>query len=266
MKRKLSIIAGLGSMLLLGALIFTGCKKEDSTVPPPAGLPKLEKVSFDNEFIRFSYNADGYLKQAFVKDDLATAGEEIAFTVLYNEQNKIREVTTSDGRRLFPFYDNGEMHRVDVLNSINQLEAYTDYTYLNGRVKSATVYYLNGGLASPWLKFIFSYDATGNVTKTNLFVNDMITGQLIPAGQVTYEYDNRANPLAPVKDFLLLIWQTASVNNVKKEIHVSPDLSPDETLEYNYTYNSRNLPSGAAVVRTIPGQPAENLQLAFSYR
>jgi hypothetical protein len=106
----------------------------------------------------------------------------------------------------------------------------------------------------------------GNVQKTNLFVSDFVNDRLVPAGYVTYEYDTKINPQAFVRDFLWIIWQPASANNVKKEVHVDQKNAMEETREYTFTYNSRNLPASAAVVKTVPGQPLQRLQLLFSYR
>ena len=169
-----------------------------------------------------------------------------------------------------PMYDevesfNNELARVDLLSPLNELIGYTDYNFLNGRIKSLTLYLTNGGLSSPWLKQLYNYDANGNIIKTNLFVNDFINDQLAPAGFIDFEYDGHINPQSPVRDFMLLIWQAVSANNVKKEVHVDQFGNTEETLVYTYTYNSRNLPARATVQRTIPGNPVETLEMLFSY-
>lgn len=244
----------------------TGCKKENSNPPnPPAGSNRLEKVSLDGNFARFTYNTDGSLQTAAVRDELATGGEITTFTIAYNNLRQIREVAASDGRRLVPVYANNELARVDILSPLNELIGYTDYNFLNGRIKSLTLYLTNGGLSSPWLKQLYNYDANGNIIKTNLFVNDFINDQLAPAGFINYEYDGRINPQSPVRDFMLLIWQAVSANNVKKEVHVDQFGTTEETLDYTYTYNSRNLPARATVQKTVPGSPVVSMEMLFSY-
>jgi len=264
-----SIFISARRFTLFAAIALTaaaGCKKETSNPQnPPAGSNRLETVSLDGTFARFTYNADGSLQKAIVSDELATGGDVTTFTLAYNNLRQIREVVASDGRRLVPIYNNNELARVDLLSPLNELIGYTDYNFLNGRIKSLTLYLTNGGLSSPWLKQLYNYDANGNIIKTNLFVNDFINDQLAPAGFIDFEYDGHINPQSPVRDFMLLIWQAVSANNVKKEVHVDQFGNTEETLVYTYTYNSRNLPARATVQRTIPGNPVETLEMLFSY-
>ncbi len=256
------IILGLTVTMVI---CFTSCRKEGRNENPVPSSGKLQKVAMENEFISFMYQTDGSLKEALVKNEFATGGDEVKFIISYNGQRKISEVITNDSRKLIPLYDNGEMVRVEIRNLLNQLEGYTDYEYLNGRLKSATLAHFDGAVF-PWLKFIFNYDAAGNVVKTNLFINDFINNQLVPAGYVEYEYDNKNNPLADMNEFLKIIWQVSSPNNIKKETHIDENNIIEEKLEYVYIYDSGNKPLSAVVKRTQPGSPVENLQLIYSYR
>lgn len=253
-------------LLLLLLALFTGCQKETNEQLPVPAAARLEKITKGDELLQFSYNSDGSLKEALLNDALAAGGDRVTFRISYAAAGKIREVLTDDGRKIIPVYEDNKIIEALVQTLTGQPVARSEYTYLNGMLKSAALNVESGGLPVPWLKYIFTYDGRGNVLKTQLLVNDLLSNQLVPAGQVHYEYDNRANPLEPVKDFLLLIWQAVSPNNIKKETEFGPQNTVDETREYTYTYNSRNLPQNAQVTKTVPGQPAENLTMTFTYR
>lgn len=252
------------TLLILAA--GTGCQKEPTEQIPAPASPKLEKITEGDEMILFTYNTDGSLKEAQLKDPLASGDDPVTYRIAYSTPGKIREVITDDGRKIVPVYEGNLITEASIRNALDRPVAGTEYTYLNGMLKSATLSFENGTQPVPWLKYIFNYDAGGNVRQTQLLVNDFLTNQLVPAGQVQYEYDNRLNPLLPLKDFLLLTWQTVSPNNIKKEIHVGPLNSIDETGEYTYTYTTRNLPQRAEVRKTVTGQPTENQKREFTYR
>lgn len=255
----------LFSMLILLA-VATGCQKETSEQMPVPAAPRLEKVTLGDELLQFSYTTDGTLKEVLVNDEMASGGELVTFRISYTAPGRIKEVITDDGRRIIPVYEGNKIVQATIHTLTNQQVASTVYEYLNGFLKSATLSFTNGSVPVPWLKYIFSYDAAGNVLKTQLLVNDLINNQLVPAGQVQYEYDNRANPLLPMKDFLLLIWQAVSPHNIKKEVQVGELNTIDETSMYEYSYNARNLPQSAKVTRTVTGLPVQNLAMAFTYR
>lgn len=246
----------------------TGCQKdtnEQLPVPAPAAS-RLERLTLGDDLLQLSYNTDGSLKEAIVKNEMASGGDLVTFRISYTAPGKIKEVTTDDGRRIIPEYDGNQVIQATVRNLANQVVARTEYTYLNGFLKSATLHFSNGTMTVPMLRYLFTYTAGGNVQKTQLLVNDLINNQLVPAGEIRYEYDDRANPLLPVKDFLLLIWQAVSPNNIKREVQVGEQNTIDETRVYEYSYNARNQPQSAKVTKAITGMPVENLAMVFSYR
>jgi len=51
-----------------------------------------------------------------------------------------------------------------------------------------------------------------------------------------------------------------------KEIHKDENLVLEETMEYTFTYNSRNLPQAGTAKRTVPGSPVENFPLQVIYK
>jgi|GEM_PF-3228084 len=69
------------ALLLAAILFFTSCKKDKSEETPAGSTQKLEKFSFGDEFLSFVYYPDGTLKQAVVKDDLASGGAAATYNI-----------------------------------------------------------------------------------------------------------------------------------------------------------------------------------------
>lgn len=254
------------ALLLASILFFTSCKKDKSEEIPSGSQQKLEKISFGDEFLSFVYNTDGTLKQAVVKDDLASGGAPVTYNILYDAQKRMSEVNTSEGEKLVPVYVNNKLEKVEVKDNTNTVIGRTDYVYNGNQVTSATVRTSLFGPLADLMKFEFTYSATGNLTRTNLFIANPVTQLLAPAGHVEYEHDNKENPLTPVSEFLKLVWFIPSKNNISKEVHKDENLVLEETMEYTYTYNSRNLPQAGIAKRTVPGSPVENLTLQVMYK
>ena len=256
----------ISALLLAAVLFFTSCKKDKSEEIPTGSAQKLEKISIGEDFLNFVYNADGTLKQAIVKDEFSSGGDVVTYTITYDAQKRMSQVSTSEGEKLFPVYVNNQLAKVEVKDNANTLIGITEYTYEGSLLKTATVRTNLTGPMIDLMKFEFAYNAAGNISKTSYFFVDPVNGGLDPDGYVTYEYDNKQNPLAAVKEFLKLIWYVPSNNNILKEVHVDANAAVEETVEYNYSYNARNLPQSGTVKRTVPGTPVENLPLRVMYK
>ncbi len=252
--------------LVLGTVIFlSSCKKEDS-VPTPVSSKKLEKISQQDEYMSFQYNADGTLKQAEVKEDAASGGATITYQVAYDAQKRMTLVTSSDGEKMTPVYTGDKITSVEVKDLANQVTGSAHYTYEGTLLKSALVKAKFGPAMVDLMKFDFTYNAAGNNTRTTVSFPDLVNGGMVENSHVEYEYDTKQNPLKDVSEFLKLLWQVPSNNNITKEVHVDENDDVEETVEYTYTYNSLNFPQSAAVKRTVPGMPVENLQLQVTYK
>ncbi len=256
----------ISALLVSSILFFTSCKKDKSEETPAGSTQKLEKIMFGDEFLSFSYNPDGTLKQAVVKDELASGGAAVTYNISYDAQKRMSEVNTSEGEKLLPVYVNNKLEKVEVKDNTNTVIGRTDYVYNGNQVTSATVRTSLFGPLSDLMKFDFTYSATGNLTRTNLFIVNPVTQVLVPAGHIEYEHDNKDNPLIAVSEFLKLVWFIPSKNNISKEVHKDENLTLEETMEYTYTYNSRNLPQTGTAKRTVPGSPVENLPLQIIYK
>ncbi|GEM_PF-2775213 len=79
------------------------------------------------------------------------------------------EVHTSEGEKLLPVYVNNKLEKVEVKDNTNTLIGRTEYVYNGNQVTSATVRTTLLGQLTDLIKFDFTYNATGNLTRTNLF-------------------------------------------------------------------------------------------------
>ena len=91
MKFNFKSTALLFALVVSTTLIFSSCKKPTSE---PVVSTKLKSVTSPDNQVTFTYNTDGTIKTAAVKNDLATSGDLINYQVSYNAQGKISEVTS----------------------------------------------------------------------------------------------------------------------------------------------------------------------------
>ncbi len=91
-------------------------------------------------------------------------------------------------------------------------------------------------------------------------------GYMERAGHITYQYDQKNNPLYANKNLLTLFWQAVSKNNIKVEDHFDAQLQPEDKFVYEYQYNNNGLPASASVKQGLPGQSGSDSQLHFSYQ
>jgi hypothetical protein len=207
---------------------------------------------------------DKTVKKVVMQDETVTNGDPVTFNFTY-AQGKISLVQKNDGETLKPTYTNGLLTKVEVLLA-NDVFSYTEYEWLNGKVKNATLYVMDAGQATPFTKFEFSYNAAGNVGTTRAWIYNPLTDQLEYSGKVDYLYDNRENPLNAFSDFMLMVWRAPSANNAINEKHYDDNDLLEQTVEYTYTYDAKGLPTKASVKTTVVGQPAETDELKFIYQ
>lgn len=253
-------LAKLGLMSLFAAVLFTSCKKDTpENNPSKPGATKLKKVSSDDEVMEFGYGADGSLQS--VKTSSGLSGAPATFTVRYAADKSISELSSSDGSRIVPHYSNGELTTADLFEGNDQL-AVVRYEYLNGSLKS-TVMEMQGVEA---LKFMYNYDAAGNVSRMTSWGFNPMSGQLEATGRTDYQYDGKTNPMTAHKNLLYLLLQNTPKNNVTKETTYDEQDQVSETVEYAYTYNSQSLPQSATVKTTPAGSAAVTSTLTFLYQ
>lgn len=268
MQRATTTRQKLFSLFLTGTLLLAlaSCDKDKSNNPDPKpATAKIKEYKNGEEFVRFTYNTDGTIQKATVKSDLNTGGDILDFNVTYNAQKKIAEVVNTKGEKIVPEYENGRMIRANVFEGAVRT-GYTNYSYEGGALKRATIYVDMGNDFEPLLEFIFSYNATGNLTESVVMMATGVPGQLKRAGHVTFQFDQKANPLYEHRDFLALLWQGVSKNNITREEHFDENQTLEDIYTYVYTYKSNGLPEKAVVTSGLPGQPQITSNLDFIYQ
>ena len=113
-------------------------------------------------------------------------------------------------------YANGVLERADIFMA-GERTGYTNYVFENGYMRKATIYVGSGVDFTPILEFDFNYNANGNVTQGVIMIGTDVPGQMLRAGHVNLQHDNKVNPLFAYRDFFALLWQGPSKNNVTVE-------------------------------------------------
>ncbi|MBG9377980.1 hypothetical protein I5907_17205 [Panacibacter sp. DH6] len=254
-------------LLVLAAAFFTSCKKDDKPAPGPGPEPTpqtaIQKYVNGDDYIAFTYAGDA-ITQVTVKTELATAGDEAQFDVLYNTDKTIKELRGSNGQQIVPLYESGRLARADIMEQDVRL-GQTVYNYENDQLSIATIYLSDGEDLLPALEFRFTYSA-GNIMETVIMVADETPNHMVRAGSVKMEYDAHANPLYAYNDLLMLFWQVASENNVTVENHLNAELQAENKYVYTYTYLDNGLPASAAVKIGLPGTPQTDAAVDFIYK
>jgi len=258
-------VAGL--LILSACLMMPSCKKEYSNnTPPVTPVTRFESRSGEDGFTSFEYNTDGTIKKAAIANELSP-DDTTRYTVSYTANKKINEIANDAGVKFTPVYTDGELTRVQIRTSQNDALGYTDYEYLNGFLKSVTVFFVSGNQVTPFHKSSFIYDAAGNIRRTQLYSADPLSPDgLSPDGTTQSVFDNKINPLYAAKEFLWMILIIPSPNNTNKEEAVDSNNQPERTKEYNYVYNNNELPLSAVLTETIPGKPTQTKNIAYRYK
>jgi hypothetical protein len=260
MKFNFKSTALLFALVVSTTLIFSSCKKPTSE---PQVSTKLKSAKSPDTEISFTYNANGTIKTAAVKNDLVTSGDLVNYQVSYNAAGKISEIVSDEDIRIVPIYQNGVLAEAS-FETLTGIELFvTTYTYHNNFLKSVEI---NSAAGQAWLKFVFTNNAAGNVEKTEFFSqNPLNQNEFISGGTVTYTYDNKTNPLYAAKDLLHLLWAPATPNNAISEIHKDSNNDLEETVNYTYQYHSNGVPKSAIMQSTVVGQQPVNSTITFSY-
>jgi hypothetical protein len=260
MKFNFKSTALLFALVVSTTFIFSSCKKPTSEVFTSTRLKAA--TSPDNQ-VTFTYNANGSIKTAAVKNDLVTSGDLVNYEISYNAAGRISEITSDEDMRIVPIYQNGVLVEAS-FETLNGLELFvTTYSYQNNFLKSVEI---NSAAGQAWLKFVFTNNAAGNVEKTEFFSqNPLNQNEFISGGTVTYTYDNKTNPLFAAKDLLHLLWAPATPNNTITEIHKDSNNDLEETVNYTYQYHPNGVPKQAVMQSTLVGQQPVNSTITFTY-
>ncbi|MCU0404512.1 MAG: DUF3836 domain-containing protein [Chitinophagaceae bacterium] len=243
-------------------ITFMSCNK-DNDDQPSTGTRLIEQKTGEDEYVKLQYGTNGKVVKAIVVDENITEGEEVTYNITYNAAGRISQVTNSNGETIIAEYQNDRLIKA-VIKAGPQEIGHTDYQYENGRLKGAEIFFNLVSEEVPSMKYAFTYDAQQRVSKSELWMINIFSEELEPAGRTEIQYDNKKNPLYELADFLLLVWEVPAENNIVKETQYASDNTVDEVRDYIFTYNAKDYPVTAIMRTTMNGQQQES-NLRFSY-
>jgi hypothetical protein len=250
-------------IICLAAFTLAACEKKDPL--PQQDAAQLVELKHGTEHVKLQYAPNGKVSKAIVKDEDLTSGDEIEYLINYNAQGRISEVVSSEGETIRPVYTGGLLTKAEYL-AANVVYGFADYTYQNDLVKKVEVKLIEDDEPFTTLKFDLTYNAQKQLLKSEVSIFNPLTQQLEAAGYTTLEYDNKKNPLYDIREFMLLLLDIPAAQNIAKETQFDEANVVDETREYTYTYNAKNVPTAAVQKTTSPGQPVVTTNLTYTYR
>lgn len=250
------------------SVLFTSCDKEDAKPgdPRPEG-ERITKVEYsNNEYTSFTYNADNSIN----KIEFVEAGETRKSSFIY-ANGTLGEIVSDDGIAYQFKYNNGKTSVVDVVEEQQGKVAFNDFVYYSasGYLQRITNYTmtLNPAIFPPFFRIEYDYynDNTGNVKYASYYfwddnINDFVLEKTIEYSQ----YDNKANPFAPLGIVGYLLFGVNMKNNPGKMVEKDANGQVVSTSTFAYTYNSKGLPV-QAVETLVDNSGTETNTVKFKY-
>ncbi len=246
----------------ISLLTFTSCKKSDTPLPV---MLKLSEFRDGTSVTGFDYNADGSLKTIVLSKDPVSMDNNVTYTVKYQADKKIDELTGSNGVKIKLSYANGSLLKSEIFDGMTKVSQ-TDYAYNGAVLKSSVISLIDNNTTVPFFKGEFAFNNAGNITRTNSFIYNPITNRHEASGYVNNQYDNKINPFVSLGDIVLVFWQVAPKNNVTKAEYFGANNVAEEIVETTYTYNAQGYPTMATIKETQPGQQPTTATVTFKYK
>lgn len=249
-------------ILIMG---ITACKKDKNNpaIEDPEPIARLREINNGDDFIRFTYYPDGRAKTV-TTTLMADPGASVQYNITYKEDKKIEELQGSDGMRIVPVYDEELLVRAHFYAGAERV-GYTNYSVLDNTTKDITYYSKSNDDFIPLVSIRYKCDAAGNPVENIMMGATEIPNHMERQGHITYQYDNKPNPLYPHRDLLALFFQPVSKNNTVRENHFDKNTIPENLYKYTYTYKLNNQPQKAIVKIGLDGMPVENKEVLYTY-
>ncbi|HLO82820.1 MAG TPA: hypothetical protein VK166_17765 [Chitinophagaceae bacterium] len=256
----------IGSILSMALLVLiSSCEKNDAK-PEQSGT-RVTKVEYSSdEYTSFVYNPDHTISKMV----FAEAGEISNSNFTY-ANGSLSEIHSEDGLTYQLKYNNGKPYVVDVLEdgtgkiSFNELVYYSASGYL----QQVTTYSMttNPAIFPPFFRIVYDYynDNTGNVKAARYYFYDENVSDFVLTKTIEYsQYDSKVNPFAQFGLVGYLLFGVNAGNNPGKMVEKDEDGQVTSTSIFNYTYNSKGLPTQAVETVTENGTTKTNT-VKFSY-
>ncbi|MBL7804792.1 MAG: hypothetical protein JNL02_13710 [Saprospiraceae bacterium] len=236
----------LGGLLLLS---LSACKKDESDDPVvQPQLPAISQIKWsDNDHLRFIYNEKGQLAELRNQWQYL-AGDPSAIRLLvdqfsYDAQGRITQVSSTGGFKANYFYNDNLIEKVEELAPGGEVLSIITYLYNQGRIIGQIREYANGpGELPTTYKYLFSYDARGNLSKQEI-LREEPGGEYLLLNTVEYlDFDQKVNPAGWTTQYPYLPTYAFHKNNPGKMLYYSPD-NDTQTTTYRYEYGANGLPS-----------------------
>lgn len=258
---------GIATIVLASAAFLVSCQKDDLNISPQPFPSRIEKISMDNDLMTLNYDAGGRVSTVSLPDQIQGGATPVEFTISYDAASRITKLSNGTDYTITPVYENNELSRVQATNASNETIYVTDYEYLNGFLKSAVVKVDDGsGGLTNGLKFIYLYDANGNVSKTQMYIGHFGGSDWLYVGSQEFTYDNKVNPLKNIKSLLQILLLNISGNNILTDKSLDVTGQVEQTQTFTYTYNSQNLPVSATVQILETGSAPVSKQVRYTYK
>ena len=247
-------------------LFLSSCKKENSEEPQSPAVPlQLTQFTDGDDVTSFEYNADGSLKTIKLKNDPVSTDDNVTYTVKYTANKKMDELTGSNGVTLKLTYTNNLLSRMEAFDGTYKF-AETTYEYNGSVMKSSLISLVDNNVSVPFFKGEFTFNAAGNMIRSNSFVYNPLTDKLESAGYVINQFDNKVNPFSSVSEVITIFWQVTTKNNITMQQYFDKDGKAEEVVETTYTYNAHGYPTRATIRETQAGQQPVTSTVLYTYK
>jgi len=248
----------------LGALIFSGCKKEH-TKPQNSGnsVARIVRVGDSTNNNQFEYDA----AQNLAKLTIVTDSNAYPYTITY--QNGVPAKLQSPDFTTNLYYTGGLLTKTQLYqNNSPDVQSMVLFNYVNGNLSEQLFYEgeNNANTLSPWLKYKIETLPGGDISKISFFLWDRIHGAYNYLGYNEYEYDAHANPVYRLRDFTNLFNFPATPHNVKRENSFDTSGNLIGTVVYEYTYNSAGNPAKAKRTQAPTGGFETVSEVGYMYK
>lgn len=267
---KLAMISKFSLVLAIASIAFTSCKKDKSGPSnPPEQIKKLTRVEENGQTTAtIEYNTDGTVKKFFT--DFGILGAT-TFTLTYNAQKKVSEITSGDGFKSVLRYENGNLVWAENYEDGEKVGE-NSFQYENGRIKSnmyLTAFPQGGGhvIYRPTFQAVYTYNANGSLQKVSNYVKAAAGDLLVLENEYAFQqYDTKKNPLTVVSEFSqIMLYMPVPANNPLIEKVYNANGAVEETTANVYTYDASGYPLTLKSTVTAPGQTPTVRNVKFIY-
>jgi hypothetical protein len=233
----------------------------------------LTKITYsDNSSMQIQYNTDKQPSRMTVVQDNNTGGQDTYVYNLYYANNKLVEITGSDGMKLRYTYTGNNITKIETLAPNNTVVGAYAHTYgSDNRLLTTDIQSINltgtGIDPNPYLRYELAYYPSGNLQKMTTFLRNQLNNTLVKTGEyVLATFDDKKNTYWVFENSPYLPLQMTLPNNPLTEQHYDASGQVFSTVTHTYTYDADGYPLTRKTVTKETGYPDETLDASFTYQ